>query len=128
MVKIKDTQFCVKNLKIERKIWFLINSTRNQKVVKIKDIHFCAKNLKMKRKKNKIFFWPSGARFVHQIFSNFPAHELNFHGKWGRWDQDKTLPLNNLPYFADRREIQGVTETKPCWIACENKALFLLAN
>ena len=25
--------------------------------------------------------------FEPQIFSNFPAHDLNFHGKWGRWDQ-----------------------------------------
>jgi hypothetical protein len=32
------------------------------------------KNLKMKIKKNKIFFEP-------QIFSNFPAHDLNFQGK-----------------------------------------------
>ena len=28
--------------------------------------------------------------FEPQIFSNFPAHDLNFHWKWGRWDQIKT--------------------------------------
>ena len=28
--------------------------------------------------------------FEPQIFSNFPAHDLNYHGKWGAWDQIKT--------------------------------------
>ena len=28
--------------------------------------------------------------FELQIFSNFPAHDLNFHVKWGAQDQIKT--------------------------------------
>ena len=55
------------------------NQTRYSKMVK-KQVFM--ENLKMKRKKNKRI-WPSGA----EIFSNFPAHNLNFHGKW--WAQDK---------------------------------------
>ena len=43
--------------------------------------------LKIKRAKN---FWPSRREFEPQIFSNFPAPDLNFHGKWGRRDQVKT--------------------------------------
>ena len=50
-------------------------------MVKIKDIHFCVKNLKMKRKKNKFFFDLPEQGFEPQIFTNFPAHDLNFHGK-----------------------------------------------
>jgi hypothetical protein len=48
-------------------------------MVKIKDTQFCVKNLKMKRKKDKI---PERG-FAPQIFINFPAHDLNFHGRDG---------------------------------------------
>ena len=48
-----------------------------QKVVQIKGIHFCVKYLKMKKK--KIDLLKQG--FEPQIFRNFPAHDLNFHGK-----------------------------------------------
>ena len=42
---------------------------------------FSIKNLKIKRKKRtkKIDLPEQG--FEPQIFSNFPAHDLNFHGK-----------------------------------------------
>ena len=50
-------------------------------MVKNKDMQFFMENLKMKRKKGqKIFDLPEGG-FEPQIFSNFPAHNLNFHGK-----------------------------------------------
>jgi hypothetical protein len=49
-------------------------------VVKIKDTHFCVKNLKMKRKNDKFFDLPERG-FEPQIFSNSPAHDLNFHEK-----------------------------------------------
>ena len=39
------------------------------------------KNLKMKRKKDKKKFDLPEQGFEPQIFSNFPAHDLNFHGK-----------------------------------------------
>ena len=47
-------------------------------MVKLKDIHFCVKNLKMKRKKEKKCFDLPERGFEPQIFSNFPAHDLNF--------------------------------------------------
>ena len=52
-----------------------------QKVVKIKDTHFFVKNLKMKRKINKKKFDLPERGFEPQIFSNFPAHDSNFHGR-----------------------------------------------
>ena len=39
-----------------------------------------------KKKGQKKFDLPEGG-FESQIFSNFPTHDLNFHGNWGRWDQ-----------------------------------------
>ena len=42
-----------------------------------------------KKKEQKIFDLPKRG-FEPQIFSNFPAHDLNFHGKWGARDQFKT--------------------------------------
>ena len=51
-------------------------------MVKIKDTQFCVKNLKMKRKKGQKNFDLPERGFEPQIFSNFPAHDLNFHG-WG---------------------------------------------
>ena len=50
-------------------------------MIKNKDMQFFMDNLKMKRKKdNKILtFW---SKYLNpQIFSNFPAHNLNFHGR-----------------------------------------------
>ena len=41
-------------------------------MVENKDKKFLMENLKMKRKKDKKFF---------DFFSNFPDHDLNFHGK-----------------------------------------------
>ena len=49
-------------------------------MVKIKDTQFCAKNLKIKRKRTKFFDLPEQG-FEPQIFSNFTAHDLNFHGR-----------------------------------------------
>jgi hypothetical protein len=46
-------------------------------MVKYKDIQFFMENLKMKRK----FFDLLERGFEPKIFSNFPAHDLNFHVK-----------------------------------------------
>ena len=46
----------------------------------MKYTYFCVKNLKMKRKKNNNFDLPEQG-FEPQIFSNVPAHDLNFHEK-----------------------------------------------
>ena len=56
-------------------------------MVKNKDMQFFIDNLKMKRKTDKNFLTFPERGFEPQIFSNFPAHDLNFHEKWGRWDQ-----------------------------------------
>ena len=40
---------------------------------------------KWKEKRTKKI-WPSGAGIWTLDFENFPAHDLNFHGKWGSWD------------------------------------------
>ena len=50
-------------------------------MVKNKDMQFFMENLKMKRKKDKKNFDLPERGFEPQIFSNFPAHDLNFHGK-----------------------------------------------
>ena len=64
-------------------MFYLISITKRdiKKMVKIKDTQFCVKNLKMKRKKNQKKFDLPERGFESQIFSNFPAHDLNFHGK-----------------------------------------------
>ena len=49
-------------------------------MVKIKDTQFCVKNLKNEKKEQKKFDLPERG-FEPQIFSNFPVHDLNFHGK-----------------------------------------------
>ena len=59
-------------------------------MVKIKDTQFCVKILKMKRKKGQNFFDLPERGFKPQIFSHFPAHDLNFHGRGGWRDQIKT--------------------------------------
>ena len=45
-------------------------------MVKNKDMQFCMENLKMKRKSTKKFDLPEQG-FEPQIFSNFPALNLN---------------------------------------------------
>ena len=40
---------------------------------------------KEKKKEKKIDLSERGIE--PQIFSNFPTHDLNFHGRWGWWDQ-----------------------------------------
>ena len=59
-------------------------------MVKIKYTQFCVKNLKKRRKKIQKKFDLSEQGFEPQIFSNFPAHDLNFHVKLGARDQIKT--------------------------------------
>ena len=60
-------------------------------MVKYKDVQFFMKNLKMIWKKDKNV-WPSGAGIWAPDFQqNFPAHALNFHGKWGAQDQIKII-------------------------------------
>ena len=48
-------------------------------MIKNKDMQFM-ENLKMKGKKDKKIDLPERG-FEPQIFSNFPANDLNFHGK-----------------------------------------------
>ena len=60
-------------------------------MVKNKDVQFFMENLKMKRKNDKIFFDLLERGFDPQIFSNFSAHDLNFHVKWAAQDQIKAL-------------------------------------
>jgi len=49
-------------------------------MVKNKDMPFFVENLKVKTKKDKKFYLPEQG-FEPQIFSKFPAHDLNFHVK-----------------------------------------------
>jgi len=44
-------------------------------------MQFFMEDLKMKRKKNKNIFDLPERGFEPHIFNNFPAHDLNFHGK-----------------------------------------------
>ena len=41
-----------------------------------------------RKKEQKSFDLPEQG-FEPQIFSNFSAHDLKFHGNWGAWDQTK---------------------------------------
>ena len=50
-------------------------------MVKNKDMQFFMFHLKMKRKKDQTIFVFEERGFEHQIFTNFPAHDLNFHVK-----------------------------------------------
>ena len=50
-------------------------------MVKNKDMQFFMENSKIKRKKDKKKFDLQEQGFELQIFSNFPTHDLNFHGK-----------------------------------------------
>ena len=62
---------------------YLICKTRYSKMAKNKDMQFFMENLKMNRKRTKKIDLPE-RKFEPQIFSNFPTHNLNFHGRW-RW-------------------------------------------
>ena len=48
-------------------------------MVKHKDVQFFMENLKMNRKRTKTFLTYQSGDSNPQIFSNFPAHDLNFH-------------------------------------------------
>ena len=50
-------------------------------MVKNKDMQFFMENLKMKSKKGQEIFDIQERGFEPQIFSNFPAHDLNFRVK-----------------------------------------------
>jgi hypothetical protein len=50
-------------------------------MVNNKDMQFFMENLKMERKKGQKFFDLPQRGFDPQIFSNFPAHDLNCHDK-----------------------------------------------
>ena len=56
----------------------MICKTRYSKIVKNKDMQFFYGEFENEKKKGqKNFDWG----FEPQIFTNFPAHDLNFHGK-----------------------------------------------
>ena len=50
-------------------------------MVKIIDMQFFMQSLKMNKKKDKKRFDLLEREFELQISSNFPAHDLNFHGR-----------------------------------------------
>ena len=50
-------------------------------MVKNKGMQFFMENLKMKRKKEQKNFDLPEREFEPQIFNNFPAYDLDFHGK-----------------------------------------------
>ena len=51
-------------------------------MVKNKDMQFFYGEFENEQKKER--------EFEPKIFCKFPAHDLNFHGRWGRRDQIKT--------------------------------------
>ena len=71
-------------------IWFLNNKTRYQKWLKSKIPSFVWRIWNWKEKKGQKIFDLLERGLKPQIFSNFPAHDLNLHVKWGRQDQIKT--------------------------------------
>ena len=61
--------------------------------------------------------------FEPQVFSNFPAHDLNFHLKWGARDQNRTLtkfsgvfvtPIINMLIWSFRAYLVTIFSPK-CW-------------
>ena len=60
---------------------YLICKTGYSTMAKNKDMQFFMENLKMNRKRTNIFFDLPERGFEPQIFSNFPAHDLNFQGR-----------------------------------------------
>ena len=67
-------------------IWFVKQDI--QKWLKNKDTVFY-EEFENEKKKGQNNFDLSALGIEPQIFSNFPANDLN-HGKWGAWDQIKT--------------------------------------
>ena len=53
---------------------YQICKTRDSKMVKNKDMQFFYGEFENEQKKE--------LEFEPQIFSKFPAHDLNFHGRW----------------------------------------------
>ena len=68
--------------------WFINNKTVIKKWLKSKIPSFVWRIWKWKEKRTTNF-WPSGAGIQTPDFSNFPAHDLNFDGRWGWQDQNK---------------------------------------
>ena len=66
---------------------YLICKTRYSKMVQMCIFYGEFEN---EKKKGQKFFDLPEQEFEPQIFSNFPAQDLNFHVKWGAWDQIKT--------------------------------------
>ena len=64
-------------------------------MVKHKDMQFFMENMKMNRKRT-IFFDLPELGFESQIFSNFPAHDLNFHRKEGDEIKSKQASKRDL--------------------------------
>ena len=50
-------------------------------MIKFKYTQFLCEEFENKKKKEQNFFDLPERGFEPQIFSNFPAHDLNFHGK-----------------------------------------------
>ena len=71
-------------------------------------------NLKMKEKKAKLFFDLPERGFELQIFSNFPAHDLNFHGREG--DEIKSKQASKR----DRTLLFGLKSRKPTIVRCKS--------
>ena len=54
------------------------------------------------KKKDKKFFDLPEQGFEPQIFSNFTAHDLNFHGRWGWRDEEvRILTLHESTNFLE---------------------------
>ena len=68
--------------------WYLTCKMIYSKMVNNKDMQFFMENLEMNRKRTKLTFWIGYSN--PQIYSNFPAQDLNFHGRLGWRDQVKT--------------------------------------
>jgi hypothetical protein len=68
-------------------IWFVQQDV--QKWLKTKICSFLWR-IENEKKKGQNLFDLLERGFEPQIFSNFPAHDLNFLGKWGARDQIKT--------------------------------------
>ena len=65
-------------------IWFVKQDI--QKWLKTKICSFYGE-FENEQKKDKKKFDLLEQGFEPQIFSNFPTHDLNFHERWGWWDQ-----------------------------------------
>ena len=59
-------------------------------------------NFKMNRKKDKKGFDLPEPGFESQIFSNFPAHDLNFHGRKGDEIKSKQASKRDFNYQTEK--------------------------